>query len=161
MSMEPRIGLSTYSLEIELKNGRMSLKDVIEFAAEIGADCLEAVPFSYRFTDELQPDGLDHRLIRDCRKWTADAGVPLCNYSVLADFCKEGDALKAEIARVCREVDVAAELGLDQMRHDVCSFRRPHLENTAEFFEKWLQDGSSERLLYPQAGSGRQPSVRL
>ena len=132
-----RIGLSSYSLDREIESGRMTLFEAIDWAAVNGAECLELVPFAFRF-DDPETGAIDHAFIDREKKHARDAGVALCNYSVLADFCKEGEALEAEIARVCHEVDIAAALGLRQMRHDVSGFRRPQAENTLPYFEKWL-----------------------
>lgn len=132
-----RIGLSSYSLDREIESGRMTLFEAIDWAAVNGAECLELVPFAFRF-DDPETGAIDHAFIDRVKKHAKDAGVALCNYSVLADFCKEGEALEAEIARVCHEVDIAAALGLRQMRHDVSGFRRPQAENTLPYFEKWL-----------------------
>lgn len=132
-----RIGLSSYSLDREIAQGRMTLPQAVDWAAAQGAQCMELVPFAFRF-DDPATDRVDSAAIGRIRRQSADAGIALCNYSVLADFCREGEALEAEIARVCREVEIAAELGVPRMRHDVCGFRRPQAENTLADFEKWL-----------------------
>ena len=132
-----KIGLSSYSLDRELEKGTMSLRDAMEWAARNGAECMELVPFAFRF-DDPETGKMDMEFIKNARTWAKDSGIELCNYSVLADLCKEGDAFEQEVKRVCHEVDIAAELGIPQMRHDVCSFRRPHSENTLRDFEKWL-----------------------
>ncbi len=131
------LGLSSYSLDREIEAGRMTLAQAIDWAAAQGAQCMELVPFSFRFDDPVTSK-IDVAAISAVRRQARDAGIRLCNYSVLADFCKEGEALKQEIARVCHEVDIAAELGLSRMRHDVCGFRRPQNSNTSADFERWL-----------------------
>ncbi|MBE5776800.1 MAG: sugar phosphate isomerase/epimerase [Clostridiales bacterium] len=132
-----KIGLSSYSLDREIEKGNMSLHGAIEWAAKNGAECMELVPFAFRF-DDPQTGRIDTALIGDARRWAKDAGIELCNYSVLADLCKEGADFENEIRRICHEVDIAAELQVPMMRHDVSSFRRPHSENTLRDFEKWL-----------------------
>ena len=132
-----RIGLSSYSLDREIERGSMTLLEAIDWAAAQGAECMELVPFAFRF-DDKESGKIDLDFIGKVKRRAQDAGIPLCNYSVLADFCKEGEALKKEIARICHEVDIAAELGVPRMRHDVCGFRRPHKENTLKDFERWL-----------------------
>ena len=57
---------------------------------------------------------------------------------MLADLCREGEAQLAEIDRLKHEIDIAAELGLPRMRHDVCAFRRPQGQNTPRDFERML-----------------------
>ena len=132
-----RIGFSSYSLDGEIRAGRMTLRDVIEWSARQGAECMELVPFAFRFDD---PDSgkIDDAAIAAVRRQAADAGIPLVNYSVLADFCREGEALEKEIARVKHEIDIAAALGVPRMRHDVAGFRRPQNSNTPADFDRWL-----------------------
>ena len=131
-----RIGLSSYSLDREIAAGRITLEDAMDWAAAHGAECMELVPFAFRLEDAT--GAIDRARIAQVKRRAADAGIALCNYSVLADFCREGEALEKEIARVCHEVDIAAELGLSRMRHDVCAFRRPQSSNGALDFERWL-----------------------
>lgn len=131
------IGLSSYSLDREIASGRMTLGEAVDWAAAQGASCMELVPFAFRF-DDAATGAIDGDAVARVRRRAADAGIRLCNYSVLADFCREGEALEKEIARVCHEVDIAAALGLDKMRHDVCAFRRPQAQNTLADFERWL-----------------------
>jgi len=131
------IGLSSYSLDREIESGRMTLGQVMDFAVAQGAQCMELVPFAFRFDDPVTGK-IDYDAIRKVKKQAADAGIILSNYSVLADFCKDGEALDKEIARICHEVDIAAELGIPRMRHDVCAFRRPQSQNTLKDFEYWL-----------------------
>ena len=132
-----RIGLTSYSLDRVIAQGKMTLPQAIDWAAAHGAECMELVPFAVRFDDKDTWE-IDKDFIKTVKRAAQDAGIPLCNYSILADFCKEGEELKKEIARVCHQVDIAAELGVPKMRHDVCGFRRPHKENTLKDFDRWL-----------------------
>lgn len=132
-----KLGISSYCLDREMEKGNMTLSEVIAWAAGIGAECMELVPFSFRFDDPVTQK-VDIAAISQVKRQAKDAGIELCNYSVLADFCKEGDAYRAEVKRIEREIDIAAALELSRMRHDVCSFRRPQGENTLADFEKWL-----------------------
>jgi sugar phosphate isomerase/epimerase len=131
-----KLGISSYSLDLDMKRGAMSLFEVIEWAARQGAECFELVPFSFKFQDEAGK--LDSEFIKRVRKQAADAGLELINYSVLADLCKTGEALEAEIKRLEHEVDIVAELGIPQMRHDVCAFRRPLDQNGLAAFDAQL-----------------------
>ena len=132
-----RIGFSSYSLDGEIRAGRMTLRDVIEWSARQGAECMELVPFAFRF-DDPDTGKIDDAAIAAVRRQAADAGIPLVNYSVLADFCREGETLEKEIARVKHEIDIAAALGVPRMRHDVAGFRRPQNSNTPADFDRWL-----------------------
>ena len=104
-----RIGLSLYSINQEIVEGRMTLETAIQWAADQGAECAELVPFSYTF---VKDDGsIDHETIKKAVNASKNAGIPLVNYSILADLCKTDDAeYEAEIERVKPHVDIAAEL---------------------------------------------------
>ena len=131
------LGLSSYSLDPVIASGEMTLFDAIDWAAAQGAQCMELVPFAFRFMDDERR--IDSEYIKKVVRRAKDAGIQLCNYSVLADLCKEDpEALRDEVARVKRHVDVAAELGVPMMRHDVSAFRRPHGENGLEYFERLM-----------------------
>lgn len=131
-----KLGISSYCLDREIKNGNLTLFNAMDWAVEQGAECMELVPFAFRFMDD---DGkLDKDLIKSTRKYAMDAGLELANYSVLGDLCKDGDAFEAEVKRLQREVDVVSELGIKQMRHDVCAFRRPLNQNTLVDFDMLL-----------------------
>ena len=134
------IGISSYSLDPLIESGEMTLYDAIDWAAKQGADCMELVPFAFRFLDDTDSSSkLDIDFIHKVVRYAHDAGVKLVNYSVLADLCKETPVeLANEIARVKRHVDVAAELGLSIMRHDVSAFRRPRGENGLADFDRLL-----------------------
>ena len=132
-----KIGMSSYCLDREIEQGRMTLLECIDWAARQGADCLELVPFAFRF-DDPATGKIDASLIKSVRRRAQDAGVELVNYSILADLCREGDALAAEKARIRHEIDIAAELGVPRMRHDVTAFRRPLNQNTLKDFDRWL-----------------------
>ncbi len=130
-----KLGLSLYSINREIREGRMTLASAIDWAAAQGAECVELVPFSYKF--ELEDGSIDHETIAVARRASRDAGIPLVNYSVLANLCLEDDAaFEAEIKRVMKHVDIAAELGVERMRHDISAFRRPRDENGVTHFER-------------------------
>ena len=132
-----KIGLSSYSLDPLIKSGQMSLEQAIDWAAKNGAEVMELVPFAFRFDDPFT-GAIDKDMIARVRRRAKDAGIELVNYSVLADLLKQGEEQEKEIARVCHEVDIAAELGLPRMRHDISAFRRPMDQNTQEAFDALL-----------------------
>ncbi len=132
-----KIGLSTYSLDRVIARGGMTLFEVVDWAAAQGAQGVELVPFVYRFDDPATGD-IDVDFIKAVKKRATDAGVTLCNYSVLADLCKQGDAFENEVKRLCHEVDIAAALGVPRMRHDVGAFRRPTDVDDLKIFEASL-----------------------
>ncbi|NLD33936.1 MAG: TIM barrel protein [Clostridiales bacterium] len=132
-----KLGISSYSLDRDIAAGKLTLLQAIDWAARHGAQCMELVPFAFRF-DDPDTGKIDQEKIAQVRRHAADAGVELVNYSVLADLLKEGDEQEKEVARVCHEVDIAAELGLPRMRHDISAFRRPLNQNTLKDFDALL-----------------------
>ena len=81
---------------------------------------------------------IDYGRIAAIRKHARDAGIELVNYSVLANLLVEGEEREKAIERVCHEVDIAAELGMPRMRHDISAFRRPLDQNTLKDFDDLL-----------------------
>lgn len=132
-----KIGLSSYSLDPVIRAKKLTLEEAIDWAAQNGAEVMELVPFAFRFDD---PDTrkIDTQRIKQVRQRARDAGIELVNYSVLANLLKSGKEQEDEIKRVCHEVDIAAELGLPRMRHDISAFRLPKEQNTQEAFDAQL-----------------------
>lgn len=131
------LGISSYSLDRDIAAGRMSLLEAVDYAAKIGAECMELVPFAFRFWDH-ESGKIDEDMVRQVKRRAADAGIKLVNYSIPGDLAKEGVELEKEIKRICREVDVVAELGIPSMRHDISFFRRPMFESTVADFDRLL-----------------------
>src|SRR5579875_1165298 len=114
-----KFGVSTYSLVRQIRDGKMTVLDVIAWAAEQGAEHVEIVPFGFSLMD-------NPALVEAIREKAEQVGVELSNYAILSNFTQEDDALyEAEIDRVMREVDVAARLGVSRMRHDVAWLPTP------------------------------------
>ncbi len=128
----PKIGLSSYSLARAVGSGEMTFCDSIRWAAENGAEHIEIVPIAFDLTKDTQ---LLHEIIRTAE----ECGITISNYSIGANFTSEDNAaLRAEIERVKREVDVAAALGARFMRHDVASFGGSYENNHIQRFFKLL-----------------------
>lgn len=111
-----KLGISSYSLYQAMHQGRMSIEEVLTWASEIGAKHVEIVPglgFSFEETPELV-----ERLVHKA----ASLSIELSNYAIGANFITDSEeAYEAEIGRVISEVDLAARLGVQLMRHDVAS----------------------------------------
>ncbi len=132
-----KIGISSYCLDSLIRSGQMTLEEVIEWAAQNGADILELVPFAFRF-DDPQTGEINTEYIKKIKRHAKDAGIELVNYSVLADLLKAGEEQVNEVERVKKHVTIASELGLPRMRHDISAFRRPQEQNTQEAFDALL-----------------------
>ncbi|MEK3885445.1 sugar phosphate isomerase/epimerase family protein [Paenibacillus sp. PL2-23] len=110
-----KLGISTYSLHKAFSSGELSIIEVIDYIASIGAEHAEIVPLGFSLTDNPE-------LVQDIRQAAGRGGIELSNYAIGANFAGLSDeAFENEIARVKREVDVCAALGISRMRHDVAS----------------------------------------
>ncbi len=123
-----KTGVSTYSLSRAIKDGRMTVVDVIEWIAEHGGEHVEVVPGSFEMTEEVIGLIVDK---------TRELGLDISSYTIGANFIDKDEAeLDAEIERVKKEVDIAAALGTKLMRHDV-AYRAPE-DTSLEQFEQDL-----------------------
>lgn len=110
-----KIGVSTYSLFRAIQSGEMDVLGAIGYIAEIGGEHVEIVPLGYDLTEN--PD-----LIEAIRHKAAECGLEISNYAIGANFADLNDAeFELEIARVRQEVDIAHQLGVKLMRHDVAT----------------------------------------
>lgn len=110
-----KLGLSTYSLYQALGKGTMTIADVIDFTADHGGEHVEIVPLGYSLTE--QPELIDLIVAK-----AAERGLEISNYAIGANFLVDNEeAYEQEIARVKKEVDIANQLGVKLMRHDVAS----------------------------------------
>lgn len=128
-----RIGVSSYSFSRLVHSGQMKQIDVIAKAKEMGFDAIE-------FSTIDVPEG---KTLVDFAKELRDEAervdIPIVNYTIGADMLNgsNGDQ-DAEIARVCREVDIAEILGAPGMRHDCSSGNFPADWKGAKSFEAAL-----------------------
>ncbi|HEY9294101.1 MAG TPA: sugar phosphate isomerase/epimerase family protein [Microlunatus sp.] len=112
-------GFSSYSFFQKLSTGEMSLTDVIDWVAESEGEHLELALVG-------GPDGpmpsidSDPRELDSIRDHAAQAGVTLSNMAIGANFFNDDPAaIEAEVKRVKAYVDLADQLGIKLMRHDV------------------------------------------
>lgn len=108
-----KLGISTYSLYSAYRTGELTLEGVIETIAQLGAEHVEIVPIGYNLVE--QPE-----LIETITRTAANVGLELSSYAIGANFVGLDEAAREqEIARVKREVDACAALGIKRMRHDI------------------------------------------
>ncbi|MGP4066225.1 sugar phosphate isomerase/epimerase family protein [Oceanobacillus sp. M65] len=125
-----KLGISSYSLYSAMKAGEMSILDVMEWVAEQGGEHIEIVP-NLGFTLE------DGGLVSEIREKAREVGLDISNYAIGANFITESEEkFQAEIERVKNEVDIANQLGVKLMRHDVAW--RPIRETSIQQFESDL-----------------------
>lgn len=132
-----KIGLSSYSINGVIERGELSLEGAIDWAAKNGAEVFELVPFAFRF-DDAASGKINFDKIKSARQAARDAGIRLSCYSVGGNLLQEGQAQEDEVKRLCHEVDIASELGIPMMRHDIGGWERKPEENTAAHFDALL-----------------------
>lgn len=125
-----KLGMSSYSLFQAINKGEMDILDVLDWVKEIGGEHLELVPMGYDFIDTPA-------LIVQVKEKASSLGIDLSNYAIGANFlCETDEAFEQEIERVKQHVDIAYQLGVKFMRHDIAN-RDAH-ERTLDQFTKDL-----------------------
>lgn len=125
-----KIGISSYSFLQKIKQGEMSIIDVIRWIADHGGEHVEIVPIGFSLSES--PD-----LASEIRSAAKEAGIDVSNYAISANFVQPTDEeYENEVQRVMREVDIANELGVKLMRHDAAW--RPIPENSVLRFDEDL-----------------------
>jgi sugar phosphate isomerase/epimerase len=125
-----KLGISSYSLFGALKSGEMDILGCIEWVAKQGGEHIEIVPLGYSLDDNPE-------LIQAIVNKAKDVEIEISNYAIGANFiCSNDGEYELEIERVKRQVDIANQLGVKLMRHDVAW--RPPSEGTISQFEEDL-----------------------
>ena len=128
--MSVKVGLSTYSLVKELREGKMTVLDVIQWIADHGGEHMEIVPYGFTVVD-------DEELADQIREKAAEVGIELSAYSLPANFVQETEeALLEEVDRLKKHVDIVNRMGIKIMRHDVTAFNLQPEERTIHYFEE-------------------------
>lgn len=125
-----KISVSSYSFHAYVKEGKMTQLDCVKKAAELGFDGVEFIELapneSPTFEDKL---AYAAKIRAEAEKY----GIDIVAYTVGANLYQSTDEENAkEVARVKRELDVAAALGAKILRHDVC-YSEKHGEKTVSF----------------------------
>ncbi|MED3564094.1 sugar phosphate isomerase/epimerase family protein [Bacillus xiapuensis] len=125
-----KVGLSTYSLMKELREGTMDVLDVIQWIAENDGEHMEMVPYGYSVVDNPE-------LADQIKEKAASLGIELSAYSLPANFVQETEeAFNEEVERLKTHVDIVNRLGIKIMRHDVTAFTLKPEEMTIHYFEE-------------------------
>ncbi|MCR5523163.1 MAG: sugar phosphate isomerase/epimerase [Clostridia bacterium] len=102
-----KIGVSSYSFQQLISDGKETQLSVIKTASDMGFDGIE-------FTDLDVPEGMTEKeyagiIKQECDKYS----LPVISYTIGANLLLPG-----EVERVCKKLDVAAILGAPTLRHD-------------------------------------------
>ncbi|MGN1345702.1 MAG: sugar phosphate isomerase/epimerase family protein [Eubacteriales bacterium] len=103
-----KTSVSSYSFGPYMSENKLGYLGIIDKAKEIGFDGIE-------FTDGAYMNEADSA--KKIKERCAEQGLETVALAVGANFLTSN--LKDEIARVCKMVDYAAEVGFKMMRHDV------------------------------------------
>jgi len=121
-----KLGMSSYSLLGAMQAEGMSILDVIDWTADHGGEHIELVPMGFTLIDNPE-------LVESILTKTSERNIDISNYAIGADFLPDSEeAFEKEIERVKKEVDVAHQLGVKRMRHDV-SFKPPQEASIHQF----------------------------
>lgn len=102
--------VSTYSFGGYMSDEKLGIMGCIDHAAKEGFDGIEFVEGGW----QNDPDGA-----KKIREHCEEAGITPVAFLVGADFLNwGGDDGKEEIARICRLIDTAEQLGVKLLRHD-------------------------------------------
>lgn len=110
-----KLGVSSYSLYGAIKSGEMDILGVVQWVADNGGEHIEICPIGFTLDDNPE-------LIQAIRNKADEAGIEVSHYTVGANFVQpDEESFRAEIERVKKQVDIARDLGVKRMRHDVAS----------------------------------------
>ncbi|NYE03498.1 sugar phosphate isomerase/epimerase [Bacillus niacini] len=104
-----KLGFSSYSLQGAINSKKMTIFDVIQWAADQGGEHVEIVPIGFNLVEDVS-------LADAIRQKAEEAGIAISNYAIGANFLTD---YENEIERVKMEVEIAHRLGVKLMRHDV------------------------------------------
>jgi len=112
-----KIGISSYCLLSALRNGEMTILDVVQWAKDNGCEHIELVPYGFTLIDNPE-------LADQVTKKAEELDLEISNYCMPANFCQETEAeFEAEVARVKEHVDLLHRMGIKTLRHDVVAFQ--------------------------------------
>ncbi len=117
-----KVAVSSYSFSQAIRDGRLTLKDCIAKAKEIGFEAIEFVDFNVSAT---LPEGMTMmEYAKELRAECDRVGIAVTNFTIGADFQNRDTA--EEVERVKGMVDIAEAFGATGMRHDVASGAKPY-----------------------------------
>jgi len=123
-----KFGFSSYTFHGVTSSGEMTLPEVVDWVAESPGEHLElAVGFD---SDQALTDTSDlpsNRELVDALKQRAEAtGVVFSQIAMPANLWQEDEAaIEKEVENVKRHIDLAQELGIKLLRHDVSHGNHP------------------------------------
>ena len=117
-----KFSVSSYSYQQYINQGKMTQLDVVQKAVEMGFSGIDFTDLKPVPNATLADQLAEAKRIRLAAE---QAGVEVVAYTIGAKLYQGSrEADEAEIERICRQLDVAAEMGATILRHDVCKSER-------------------------------------
>ncbi len=134
-----RLSCNLYSFNSVLRNGEMSLEEVIEFCAELGFDAVDPTGYYFGTYPEVPPEGYTHQIKR--RAFLL--GLDVSGTGVRNDFTQpDAEARAGDVEHVKRWIPFAARLGAPVLR--VFAGREDTGDASRETATGWLVDALGE-----------------
>jgi L-ribulose-5-phosphate 3-epimerase len=120
-----KIGFSSFSFFDRMNDGRMGIREVIEWVAGSGADHFElaTMSFSPRGQDEFWNIDDDPALLDSIRSTSASTGVELSGLCIPANFLVPEVERRHQIERAKHHIRLCDSLGIRFFRHDVVQWK--------------------------------------
>ena len=114
-----KLSVSSYSFHSAIRAGVISQFDTVAKAKELGINTIEFIDLvpAYGKAPTLEEQ---KEMAKRLHEEADRLGMTINAYTIAANLFCEGDAAKAEIARLAGQLEVAKLLGATVMRHDVC-----------------------------------------
>lgn len=110
-----KLAVSAYSFYQYIGQGKMSIYDTVDKAAEMGFCAIEFLDMPGGSLDEQKESA------KKLKALAKDAKIDICAYTIGAELFKgDVEADKREVERLKAQAEIASVLGAKIMRHDVC-----------------------------------------
>ena len=115
-----KTGVSSYSFTKRIYSGDMTQFDTVKAAKELGFSSIEFIDL-FRKPNVWLPSEEQMILAKEIREEADRLEMEISAYTIGANLYQETDeASEKEVARLCRQLEVAKILGVKVLRHDAC-----------------------------------------
>ncbi|MBO5453614.1 MAG: sugar phosphate isomerase/epimerase [Clostridia bacterium] len=112
------LGVSSYSFQQAISNGKITQKDAIDEAYKLGFSAIE-----FTTLEPCESPTFEQMIeyAKEIKSRADELGMTICNYAIGANLYNDDkDELAKTLKTVKEQVLVAKELGVPVMRHDIC-----------------------------------------
>lgn len=108
-----KIGVSSYSFQQYINQGKMTVKDTVKKASEMGFDAIEFIELP---SAEMTQEEMAAVLVSEAEKYN----IEISAYLIGAQLYKETkEEEKNEVERIKKQIDIANLLGVKLFRYDI------------------------------------------